>query len=111
MEIQGLKMQMSSEELKATCLKRAEYHQNKANALQAKAKELEPLFEGFNNDAEAQGKYTSGNRDVLQSLNSAYQHHTDRAMVFRFYVEHIVPDATYILNEQDLRTLEVMARW
>jgi hypothetical protein len=113
MAIQGLKLSMSSDELKATMLKRIEYHQEKADWLNTELKRLEPELAKFGDDAQAQGKFSTSNRigGVAENFKQEYARHTDKVTLFKFMSEHVIANETYILDENDLRKLEVLPNW
>ena len=109
--IEGLKLCMTSDELKRTLAGRIEYHSKKADWFEKKATELAPELEQFAEDAEVLGKYSNANRNPTQELQRQHRHHADRVTVFKFMMEHIIPSETYVLEENDLRRLEVLASW
>ena len=113
MAIQGLKLSMTSEELKKTCGDRIKYHQEKADWLGKELKRLEPELEKFADDAQAQGKFSNSNRvgSAFDNFKAEFARHTDRVTLFKFMSEHIIPNETYILDENDLRKLEVLPNW
>ena len=113
MAIQGLKLSMTSDELKTTMLKRIEYHQEKADWLGTEMKRLGPELAKFADDAQAQGKFGTSNRigGVEDNFKAEFARHTDKVTLFRFMAEHVIPNETYILDENDLRKLEVLPNW
>lgn len=108
--ITGIKLQLSSTELSELAMSRVEYHGKKAEFFQSKAKEIAPAIEEFDEEAQQGGKYMSGrnNDDPAQSLLSKAAHHRNRATYFKFLSQHVVPNETYILDENDLKRIEVL---
>lgn len=114
MAIEGLKLQMTSAEMVKTMQDRIKYHADKVVWLEQKIKELAPEFEKFADEAQAQGKFATTNRigaGTIDGFKSSLSHHADRVTLFRFMVEHVIPNETYILREDDLRKLEVLPSW
>lgn len=113
MAIQGLKLSMTSEELKTTMLDRIKYHQEKADWCDKEYKRLEPELEKFRNEASAQGKMGRSNNvnTAASSFKNEYQRHFDKVTLFKFMAEHIIPNETYIFDENDLRKLEVLPQF
>lgn len=113
MAIQGLKLTMTSDELKKTMLDRIKYHKDKSDFLEREIKRLEPELSKFGEEAEAQGKYANsgGPGGNLNGFKSSLAHHVDRVTLFKFMAEHVIPNETYILDENDLRKLEVLPSW
>lgn len=113
--VEGLKLSITTQQLKKLCEQRVEYHSNRA-AFCAERTEREKKndseMEHLNEEAVEQFKYT--NSQVVSRADTWAQQvkrHTDRATVFKFMGAHLVPGATYILGEDDLQKLEVLPRW
>ncbi len=110
--IEGLKLTMTSAELKKTLESRVEYHQGRVAWLTVEIKRLEPELAKFTEQSLEIEKYVSNSsNNGLDTFKSQLRHHTDRATVFKFMAEHIIPNETYLLEEEDLRRLEVLPRW
>ena len=111
MSIQGLKLQMNSEELSTTLSARIEYHGKRVEWLAKKIAELEPDVEQFKNDAVNQGKFSNSRvGSAVDNLSQQRDHHQDRVTLFKFMVAHVIPNETFILDENDLRKLEVIGQ-
>ena len=115
--IEGIKLSMTSTELKQLCEKRVTYHLGRAEWYQQKLAELEPALKEAAQDAADdsfdQLKYgNSGSRtdrgDPVERFKNGVAHHRDRATVFRFMAEHVITNETYVLTEGDLQKLEVL---
>ena len=107
--IEGLRLEIKSDELVTLLSQRVEYHSGKAAWFEKKVAELGPDLKEMDDEAEAIGKYTTA-QDPVQSFRTKAKHHRDRATVFRFMVEHVVKDERYVLQESDLARIEVMGR-
>lgn len=109
--IEGLKLQISSDELKKISAARAEYHAKKSDWFKSKAKEIQPELDNFADEAANLGKY-SNQGNVVENLATKSKHHEDKATLFRFMAEHVIPNETYSLSNEDLVRLEVIGnRW
>ena len=53
----------------------------------------------------------SGLPSAANSLKQDYERHNDRVVLFKFMAEHIIPNETFILDENDLRKLEVLPQY
>lgn len=119
MAIEGIKLSITSAELKKLCEQRVEYHSKRAEQQAERLKKLEPTFKEIEQEDEesaneaAHGfKYASsnapGDEDPLAKIRRRFKHHRDRATVFRFMAEHVVVNETYVMTESDLQKLEVI---
>lgn len=113
MPIQGLKLTMTSEELKKTCEERIKFHEEKAKWADGEVKRLEPEAEKFRGEAQAMGKTGRSNNvsSALNNFKTEYQRHFDKVTLFTFMASHVIPSETYILDENDLRKLEVLPQY
>lgn len=111
MAINGLKLQITSAQLEKLLTQREEYHLTRAKKFEERAKVEKQDEDEAMEDAFEIGKY--GTSNVArgfggQSAAERFRHHTDRATVAKFRREHLLPNETYILEEEDLRLLEVL---
>lgn len=120
MSIEGIKLSITSAELKKLCEARVEYHSTRARWNETKLKELKPTFDQATEDAEDEAEEqfkamtyanNGNNNDPLDRFKRGARHHRDRAVVFRFTAAHVIENETYILTEEDLRKLEVLPRY
>lgn len=99
--IDGLKIHVSSEEIRGHLEKRAGYHRDKASFY---AKQASQLREG--------GVGTTGHsNDPVGSLQSSQRSHEEKSAFFAFMAEHVIPNDTYQLSENDLTRLEFVSRY
>lgn len=113
MAIQGIKLQMGTDEFKKICEDRIKFHQEKATWADGEVKRLEPETEKFRGEAQAMGKSGRSNnvKAALDNFKNEFARHNDKATLFKFMLEHAVPSETYILDENDLRKLEVLPQY
>lgn len=114
--VEGLKLSITSQQLKALCQQRVEYHTNRAEFCAKKAereKEDSAELDQLADQAVEQMKYANSMPLMSRATTWTQQakHHTDRATVFKFMAGHLVQNASYILGEDDLRKLEVLPQW
>ena len=64
MSIEGLKLQISSSELKSLALGRLEYHNSKAKFFEAEVERLKPALAEMQSEAESMGKFTASSNPV-----------------------------------------------
>jgi len=110
MPIQGLKLTMTSAEMKKVMLERIAFHQEKAEWCEKEVDRLEPEVAKFRGEAKKMGKSGRSNNisAAAQNFENEMVRHTDKVTLFTFMSEHLIPDETYILDENDLRKLEVL---
>lgn len=96
--IEGLRIDVSSEEMKKILKDRVSYHSEKAEMYgsQVKALEGEPTV-----DMTA---------DPKKALRDRLRHHQRKWEFFNFLAEHVIPNETYRLSEIDLTRLEILSR-
>lgn len=99
--IEGLKIEISSEELEDHLDARAEYHEQKMNFYDEQVRNLR---------AGGVGAIAQSN-DPVNSLQASAKQHKDRAAFFRFVSDHLILNETYRLDESDLGRLEIASRY
>lgn len=99
--IEGIYLDISSDQLRDHLNSRVAYHQSKKTSYEAKRRVLADV-----DLSEASSSYTP-----QQSFDQKIQQHADRARVLAFMAEYIIPDETYRLSENDLRSLELLDRY
>jgi hypothetical protein len=94
-------------------LERIKFHEEKAKWADGEAKRLEPEAEKFRDQAQSMGKTGRSNNvtSALSNFKNEYQRHNDKVTLFTFMADHIIPNETYILDENDLRKLEVLPQY
>lgn len=111
--IEGLKIRMSSSELKSHCQARANYHatraQEKAEHLPEIKKSLESI-RGHASPTNVANMVKSGYHladDPVKELERDITEHQNKSLVFTFFSEHLF-DEDYTLKEDDLIRLEIL---
>jgi hypothetical protein len=99
--IDGLKIELSSHELKTTLLERYEHHKGKASF--------------YASQVSAMGKQGIEQQhvtnDPVASLKASQRSHEERTAFFRFLADHVIPESIYRLTEHDLTRLELLSRY
>lgn len=105
--IEGLKIEVSGEELKRIAQARAEYHVKRAEFYRDQAASLK---EGLDEAArESPKNYTSN--DPVRDLVMKEKDHGRKQRYFQFLADHVVVGDTYRLVQKDLGDLEITDQW
>ena len=97
----GLKIQIKSDELHDLLEARVTYHVAKAESYAQSSAQV----------GEAQGdEALTMSNNPRQSLAQSEKSHRNRAKYFQFVADHLVPNITYQLDQDDLIKIEVMDR-
>lgn len=114
--IEGLKLKVDCRELMDHCIRRSEYHTQRANEKEGKLPELKKSLEVIKGNTIAnsisnmgKGGYHMDPDDPIKDLERDIQEHRNKALVFKFFSEHIFPE-DYTLKEEDLIRLEIIKR-
>lgn len=109
--IEGLKLQIGSDELRKLLESRAEYHGGKAKWAEAESARMEPMMKDQRRRSRDIGKYGNTSSDAAMSLGEQADYHADREVYFKFLASHVIPNETYQFREPDLRDIEVLSRY
>jgi hypothetical protein len=99
--IEGIRITLSTQQLKVMLDKKVEYHKGKANFYNQQVSAMQDAAEDSNN---------SGSYNPALSLKNKFSEHYNKAFYFEFLSDHLIPDETYILSENDLFKLELTER-
>lgn len=99
--VEGLKFQMTSEELRDHLIARVKHHVSRREFYTTKADELE------RGKAEGMG-YSNG--DPVRSLREKCDEHDRQVKLFTWMHDHVAPDESYQLDDKDLQRLEILGR-
>jgi hypothetical protein len=99
--IEGLKIDVTSEELRTHLDERAKYHRQKADWY---ASQIEALQSGGLDRSR-------GSNDPLDSLGNSMKAHRDKTSYFAFLAQHLITGETYRLSQDDLSAIEVASRY
>lgn len=117
--IEGLKIRVTSEELKKHLEDRAAYHEGRAKAKEAEIPDLEAAVQKIKEVGGApptmatmvgKGHYQMDDVDPAKALRDDVTNHYNKAMVFRYLATHLFTE-DYNLQEADLTRLEILKRW
>lgn len=100
--IEGVHIDVKADELIGLIADRSIYHTKKADAYRERITALAEA--GIKEDKNVSG-------DPMRGLMDKEQSHLEKVSFFDFLGEHIIPDETYRLSMNDLRTIEVISRW
>lgn len=100
--IEGLRIEISSAEVQEHLGERADYHQGRRRFYE---RQVASLREGGLRADQAVS------HDPVSALQESAKRHGEREAFLRFMAEHIVPDETYRLSEQDLMRIEIVSRY
>jgi hypothetical protein len=117
-QIEGIKLYMSSTELSHHALKRADFHAQRAEAYSQKVAELRdmrkdnpaPSFDDAD-ESPLKNSFSNsyGHTDPITTLEAQARSHRSKSERFRFIAAHTVAGAEHILDLGDLTTLEIGA--
>ncbi len=107
--IDNLELCITSTELKQLVLGRVEYHNVKSNFFETEMTRIGTALEDMDDEAERIGKY-SNSMNPVDTFKQKAKIHKDRATYFKFFADHLIPNETYRLTQNDLHTLEVTGR-
>jgi hypothetical protein len=99
--IEGIKIEMTTAELKKHVISRAAFHTTKAKWY---AKQGTSLRSG-------RSDMPNMSNDPVSSLERSREDHEKRAAFFSIIAKHLVPSETYRLNESDLTRLEFASQY
>ncbi len=99
--IEGLRIEVTSQELWQHLVNRETFHRKKAEWY---AGQVQALSAGG-------VQATGATNNPLESLERSRLEHQAKAELFEFMAGHVVRDTTYRLSEQDLARIEIISRY
>lgn len=117
--IEGLKIKVTSAELKDHLIKRSGYHKERGRQKESELPGLREAFEKIKAGGGlaagtlshmSKGGYRSDPQDAVESLETDIRDHFNKSLVFLFFAEHLF-DEDYVLKEDDLFRLEILKRY
>ena len=99
--VEGLKIQISSADLKKHLLDRSRYHKDKVTSYRDQVVKLNKIQEA--------NPLQSNN--PIQSLESSAKSHQQKAAYFSFLATYMIPNATYQLTHHELESLEIFIHY
>lgn len=116
--VKGLLFHYTTEELDKLMNARAGYHEDRAKQKESALPELKKAVDTVKASTDAEvtdvarmskaGVAYNFGGDEVESLKRDIRDHKNKALVFRTLAEHLVKNATYELDESDLRRLELI---
>lgn len=115
--ISGLRLRVTSAELKLHCQFRAQYHKARAEEKRDQLSKMRPLVEALKTDPLAavqfsniqKNNYRANPEDTLDALEEDIREHHNKYLLFVFYSEHLFEE-DYDLKDDDLIRLEMLKR-
>src|SRR5262245_7646606 len=104
--IEGLHVDVTSDELKKLLVGRLKYHEEKI-ALYTQQREKLVEAEKLLAEEAAQMSKFSGSRTPLDSVEESLKQHRRQVIYYKFMAEHVVLNETYRLHENDLSRLGI----
>ena len=98
--IEGLKIDVTSAEIRTMLEDRAQTHRKKVEEYQKKVDTLA-----------AMAQEAGATNSTLSAVGSKLREHRSHAMYFEFAASHVIPGEIYRLSDDDLTRLEVMDRY
>lgn len=99
MPIKGITVQLTTGQLRAILTEKAASHRKKADSYKDEISRLEDI--GMDR--------TGHSMDPLRDIEQRSKSHAEKAEYFEFVAEHLVGGEIYMLDNNDLRTLEIAA--
>jgi hypothetical protein len=116
--IKGLRYQFTTAQLREHMLQRAVYHEERAVNKEGALPELQKAVDIVKSAGKTQataiaqmGKFSNYHfnaSDQIDQLETDIKDHHNKALVFRTLSTHLWDHATYDLDENDLRRLEIV---
>lgn len=120
MMIKGLRYQFTTEQLATHMKARADYHEGRSTEKERELYELQKAVDivkkagrTTTTTVAAMSKFANSNYhfdpvDQVDQLETDIKDHRNKALVFRTLAGHLFAGATYDLDENDLRRLEIV---
>lgn len=106
--IEGLKVDVKSEELVKILTERMQHHLERSEAYNKKAAELKATLSGLEEDLSV-GKVS--NNSASGGLETKAREHKDKSTYYKFLLDHVIQNDTYRLDQADLERLGVSVRY
>lgn len=109
----GLKMKLSSEEIRGQCLDRAQYHRKRAEEKGKELPELKRILDAIRGgkatvaDMTIVSNYRTQPEDIVERLEDDIKEHLQKAAFHEFLAKHLF-ESVYTLDENDVRKLEFL---
>lgn len=104
--VEGLQVDVKSEELVKILTERLEHHQKKADTYTSKASELGAQIKLIEEDMEV-GKVSGGT--PVEQLQRKAREHQEHVTWYEFMLKHVIVNDVYRLGQRDLQRLGISA--
>ena len=105
--IQGLYIDVSSDEIRTMLQDRLKYHQGKTSFYKEQLAKMQQIDKALGEEARTIGKTSSAS--PTESLESSVRKHENMTLYYKFMSEHVVPNETYRLGDGELQRLGILA--
>ena len=106
--IQGLQVDVKSDELKAIIEERFKHHTDRSEVYAKKAEELKKSIAGLEEDL-AVSKVSNGS--AADGLEGKSREHKDKATYYKFLLDHVIQNDVYRLGQEDLKRLGISTHY
>lgn len=106
--IEGIKLEIPSEEMKTLIKSRIPHHEAKAKFYDEQASKLKEIMKATDGEA-VQGGNNNSLTNNTGGLESSAKTHKDKVKFFKFMHDHIIPNEQYRLQHNDLVHLEIIS--
>lgn len=106
MPIQGLQIDVKSDELVKILKDRLRHHEEKSKVYKSQAARLKETMESIDEDLDIR-KVSNG--DPVHTLEDKFREHQDKMAYFQFMLDHVIQNDTYRLGQEDLHKLGISA--
>lgn len=103
--INGLHIDVSSDELKTLLLGRLKYHTDKVGFYEQQLVAMRKIDAALTEEARSVGKGSTSS--PADSLDQAVKKHQNQCVYYKFMSEHVIQGATYRLDENALQRLGI----
>ena len=118
--VKGLRYQFTTDQIRTHMIDRAKHHESRASTKETALPELRAAVDIVKKagtqaatNMAAMSKFSGTNYHFdpgsqVEELENDIKDHRNKALVFRELSNHLFADATYDLDENDLRRLEIL---
>lgn len=106
--IEGLKVDVKSDELVKILTERMQHHADRSAAYEKKSQELKATLSGLEEELSV-GKVS--NRSAADTLDNKAGEHKNKYVYYKFMLDHVIQNDVYRLGQDDLERLGVSIRY
>lgn len=101
MEIEGLKVRIEQAELERIMRSASKYHAGRAASYRAQAQ----VFAPDNKEGDEENLRLTSVQTPYRQMMEKVKEHSSKSEELEFMADHLIPDAVYILDRHDLRSV------